>query len=311
MPTRVYPQSTRWCFTINNPSEDEISSLRRLQVDGPNAPVRFLIFGREIGDSGTPHLQGFIIFNRRLRLTSVRLCVSQRGHFEIARGSDEQARDYCRKDGDFEEFGSFPNRPVGKENMFDQLVKWVREQETRPTKAELCEAFPSLMVRYRNNVLALVDDLYPKPALCSDQTPRPWQRDLESRLRLDPDDRSIIFVVDTEGNLGKSWFCRYYFSKYPEETQILSVGKRDDVAFAIDTQKRVLLFDIPRQQMEYFQYSVVESLKNRIVFSPKYMSTQKIMEHPCHVVVFCNEYPDLNAMTDDRYNTIDYTNYDV
>lgn len=94
----------------------------------------------------------------------------------------------------------------------------------------------------------------------------------------------------------------------------MSVGKRDDMAHAIDETKRVFIIDVPRGSMEYLQYSVLEMLKDKVVFSPKYESRTKIIPHNVHVVVMCNEQPDMNKLTRDRYNIIeigelDYDNY--
>jgi len=52
------------------------------------------------------------------------------------------------------------------------------------------------------------------------------------------------------------------------------------------------------------QYGVLEQLKNRMVFSPKYNSCHKIIRRISHVIVFINEEPDMNALTGDRYKII-------
>jgi len=123
-------------------------------------------------------------------------------------------------------------------------------------------------------------------------------------LEQSPDDRKIIFVVDPVGNMGKSWFLKWWISKYPASTQRLSIGKRDDLAFAIECHRKYFLFDIPRTQSEFMQYSVLEQLKDRMIFSSKYESCNKMLTNVPHVVVFMNEEPDYNKMTADRYEVI-------
>jgi hypothetical protein len=110
-----------------------------------------------------------------------------------------------------------------------------------------------------------------------------------------------MFYVDDEGGKGKSWFQAWYLTKNPEKTQVLSAGKRDDIAHTIDKTKSVFFFNIPRGGMEYLQYPILEQLKDRMVFSPKYNSTMKFLTAVPHVVVFCNEHPDMNKMSLDRY----------
>jgi hypothetical protein len=50
------------------------------------------------------------------------------------------------------------------------------------------------------------------------------------------------------------------------------------------------------------QYGVLESIKDRLVFSPKYCARTKRVIHNPHVIVFSNEMPEMNKLTDDRYD---------
>lgn len=99
-----------WCFTLNNYTEDEYSSL----IDALAASSNYSIVGKEVGDSGTPHLQGYTILSRRCNLSHVRNLLSPRVHLEVARGTPRQNRLYCSKGGDFTESGTLPGRTQGK-----------------------------------------------------------------------------------------------------------------------------------------------------------------------------------------------------
>lgn len=92
-------QSTRWCFTVNNYTE---SVLQRLLA----VACVYMIIGREVGASGTPHLQGFVVFLENKRMAAVQKLA--KGHWEPTRGSTEQASEYCKKDGTFDETGQRP-----------------------------------------------------------------------------------------------------------------------------------------------------------------------------------------------------------
>lgn len=292
-------QSRRWCFTINNYSDDDQARLRIFHNDNPTS---YLIFGREVAASGTPHLQGFVVFPTNRRLNNVKRTICPRGHFEIARGTSKQAADYCKKEGDFDEYGQVPGTEQGKRNDFAEFKEWVIEQPTKPTARLIAREFPNLFVRYAR-ILEWVDLVYPTPELVTGE-PRPWQRDLGETLDGDANDREVIFVVDTVGGCGKSWFVKWWLSKHGELTQLLSIGKRDDLAYAIDESKRWFLFDVPRSQSEFLQYSVLEQLKDRLVFSPKYCSRTKTLQATPHVVVFMNESPNMTKLSADRYKVI-------
>lgn len=67
--------------------------------------AKYWIIGREVGDSGTSHLQGYASFRRRRTFNDVRDKLGPRCHIERARGTARQNREYCIKGGNFEEGG--------------------------------------------------------------------------------------------------------------------------------------------------------------------------------------------------------------
>lgn len=93
-------KSSRWCFTINNFTEGDIALLSQLDCS-------YLIYGKETGDSGTPHLQGYVTFSGQKRLAGMKK-IHESAHWEIARGNSEQNIAYCSKQGEFTERGDRP-----------------------------------------------------------------------------------------------------------------------------------------------------------------------------------------------------------
>lgn len=91
------------CFTLNNYVDED---LRRL--DDLAKSVGYLVYGREVGESGTPHLQGYVEFeNPRAPGAGWKNFKKLMGqcHFEVRHGTAKQASDYCKEDGDFKEYG--------------------------------------------------------------------------------------------------------------------------------------------------------------------------------------------------------------
>ncbi len=287
----------RWVATLNNYTNEEYEQL----IQGLPTICSYGIIGREVGESGTPHLQCFFIFLQRKRLNSVKAIPGlQRAHLEPARGTSSQASTYCKKEGDYWEHGSIPG-PGPKVPLSVRFRDWFKEQPGIVTERDILDNWPQVI--HNHHLVGACYRVYGKRPTLVEGDLRPWQRELEELIESEPDDRKINFVVDPAGNNGKSWLTRYLYSNR-DDVQMLSVGKRDDLNYAIDVSKRVFVFDIPRQQMEYFQYAVVEAIKNQMVMSNKYKSEVKIIPHKVHVIVFSNESPDMNAMTGDRYNLI-------
>jgi len=93
-------RSRKFCFTLNNYTSEEVEHLKTWDC-------LYLIFGKEVGESGTPHLQGYVSFAHPKQLKALKK-LSDRAHWEIARGTPKQAAEYCEKDGDVFEKGERP-----------------------------------------------------------------------------------------------------------------------------------------------------------------------------------------------------------
>ena len=63
-------QAKRWCFTLNNYTEDEVSGVVTFLQ---HSDVRYGGFGREVGThNGTPHLQGWFYLHSPKRLSQIK-----------------------------------------------------------------------------------------------------------------------------------------------------------------------------------------------------------------------------------------------
>lgn len=229
-----------------------------------------------------------------------------RAHIERTIGTSQQAADYCRKEGstNIVEHGSFPGNS-GRRNDLDAFHEWVKALDHRPTKRECFDAHPAMFLRHSRAAWEFIDVYQPAPKLVgeTEEPDRPWQVNLYDRVKGEPLERSVHFVFDPAGGAGKSWFAKFVMTKHPDETQILRCGRRDDLAFLVDETKRIFIFDVPRSEMQFLQYSVLEMLKDGHLQSNKYGCVTKY-PGPCHVIVMCNEPPDDTKLSADRYDII-------
>jgi len=299
-------RSKFWTWTLNNYTDAEqrvISDAHGVEDLG----IEYLCYGRELGEQGTPHLQGYVIFRAPVSLATAKSRIgSRRLHLEASRGSPQQNATYCKKDGDFEEFGNLPQSSQGRRTDLESVFAWASDfaaENRRPcTFGELALAHPVAATKYPR-ILEVIRARFEPPPLQVGE-PRQWQRELADELDGNADDRTIKFVVDLDGGKGKSWFVRWYMTKNPGIVQKFSISKRDDIANGIEIQTKVFFLDVPRGQMEYLNYGIMEMIKDRLVWSPKYHSATKVLLNKVHVVVFSNEHPDYNRLTQDRYDTL-------
>lgn len=86
--------------------------------------MNYLVYGKEIcPDTKKEHLQGYIEFKNPTEFNSIKnLLGGDTTHIESRRGSSLEASRYCKKDGDFVEFGSI-SKPQGKRTDLDEVVE--------------------------------------------------------------------------------------------------------------------------------------------------------------------------------------------
>ena len=81
----------------------------------------------------------------------------------------------------------------------------------------------------------------------------------------------------------------------------MTVGGANDISHYLDPTKHFVLVDVTRGGMQYLSYCLLEQVKDRRVFSTKYGSAWKYYTQNTHVIVFCNEDPNMEALSEDRY----------
>ena len=107
MPSPKENRSRGWCYTLNNYTQEEFDELTRVEC-------RYHVLGKEVGDKGTPHIQGYIYFKNYVTFFKVKKLLGSRCHIERQKGTTTQASEYCMKEGNFQEIGILPRKNLTK-----------------------------------------------------------------------------------------------------------------------------------------------------------------------------------------------------
>jgi len=156
----VMSKSNRFCFTKNNYTELDVAILS----GDCTKYFKYWCFGKEVGENGTPHLQGYFEFDHsmKLRITAaanrIQLLGLEGYHLDIARGTAQQNITYCSKDGDFFEGGERP-KGRGKRTDLDDVCALIAKGGSM---MEVVEEFPAQFVKFNNGLQKLIQMKTPK-----------------------------------------------------------------------------------------------------------------------------------------------------
>lgn len=148
-----------FCFTWNNYNDEAIEVLRGLYEGGQ---ATYVLYGREVGEMGTPHLQGYIQFTNGKSLSSAVSCL-RGAHVEIRRGTIAQAVAYCKKDGDFEELGSAPLSASAKgeaeQSRWDTVKTLAKRGKLDDISSDIYIRYYGTLCKIAKDNMCVVDDL--------------------------------------------------------------------------------------------------------------------------------------------------------
>lgn len=150
-----------YCFTLNNYTPEEVPTC--LPQDST-----YIIFQKEIGESGTPHLQGYIEYKEAKAIRWVKDHFSARAHLESRRGTQAQAIAYCSKvdsrafqDVEPTEFGV--KKAQGARS--DLAIVASKVADVDQDFDEIVQDHPVEFIKYHKGMLALRNYSLPRPPI--------------------------------------------------------------------------------------------------------------------------------------------------
>ena len=290
-------------WTINNPTEEDFERVRSAVSNGH---LNYVVFCHEIGETGTYHLQGYAQAPRPYTMKKWHEVLSPR----FATGSQptpnnvEATIQYCkgfrrnpatgqyepkRGSAAFEEYGT-PNKPGHRTDIAKMkaaiddgatLGQIQMSDEYHQTWIQMPHATREYVntVR-RTNALKQVLDTYEATEW------KPWQAGILEMIEQIPDSRTITWIHDEKGNIGKSHLTTYLAAQ--DKAYCPDVTKLADILYGYNYQP-IVIFDIPRSKQEHMEqlYTAMEQFKNGRFFAGKYESKTMVFKAP-HVIVFAN-----------------------
>lgn len=105
-----------------------------------------------MGKNGTPHLQGYTYFRNAKSFTAIKSLLPGQPHIEVCHHSPQQNADYCKKDGDFREWGICPYQ--GHRSDLAALAAMVKEGG----KQLVVEERPDQWIKWERGIKSLINE---------------------------------------------------------------------------------------------------------------------------------------------------------
>lgn len=149
-------RSRNWTLTLNNYTEDEVADFKSLT---DHDHVKCAAFAYEVGEEGTPHLQGFVIFKVVKSLRAAKKILGARYHIECMKGTVQQSVDYCSKQSELFTFGTLPMTQKEKGAAGKQAYE---DAWNLAKLGKIEEIDPGLRLQYYNTLNKIHKDFQPK-----------------------------------------------------------------------------------------------------------------------------------------------------
>lgn len=168
-------QAKAWCFTLNNyVAEDPVPQTE---------DVVYMVMAKEVAASGTPHIQGYVFFKKRMQMSALKK-INPRIHWIDCDGTPKENRDYCLKgeqtkaewkamktlgpnyglNVDFAEVGVLPP-PQNKAGNQANAEKWAKARQAAK-EGRFDDVPDDIYIKHLNNIHRIASDAAPKvPAL--------------------------------------------------------------------------------------------------------------------------------------------------
>lgn len=161
-----------WVFTINNYHADQAQYIEKeLLKDITN--IEYIIVGKEVGEQGTPHLQGYVHFSNGVTGARMQNIFNPKKRWaglwhKPAKGTGKQNLKYCTKDGTIllehgevpdgvgQKGGRIPKSGRNPEGLNAKMLEFQKDCKRGLSKAGLWEVHGGIMMRYASGTRDMI-----------------------------------------------------------------------------------------------------------------------------------------------------------
>lgn len=226
-------QSKHWCFTLNNWTVEELEQIEQIVQQCCDK----WIIGKEVGEEGTPHLQGYIVFTVKVRFTQIlSVFLNKRIHWEKCRNHKASAK-YCGKEGDYIVYGFTK----------DEVTGYVKP------------------IKYEGEDIVKVEEFYP------------WQTETFKLINIYDDRKVIWIYegIGNVGKTSFAKYMGFYHQtlivQKGKHADIMNM------AFNLGQKLKSMIIDVPRSNGNKVSYTAIESIKSGIIINTKYETGQNFI----------------------------------
>ena len=165
--------SRKYLLTINNPIDHGYTHDRIKAILNEFSSLRYWCMCDEVGEQGTPHTHVYVVFSNSVMFDTMHKKFYG-VHIDKAKGSNQENRDYVRKEGKwqddakhetnkpetFEEFGELPPDRTKSETQAERIVQLIRDGKTNAEILEECPTAYSKMAYIEQTRQTFLEEQY-------------------------------------------------------------------------------------------------------------------------------------------------------
>lgn len=133
-----------------------------------------------------------------------------------------------------------------------------------------------------------------------------WQQAVIAQLK-NQNDREVMVVIDEKGNTGKSTFAKMMEARHEMKYVPPFDNAQDYMAMCMARPSKGYIIDIPRSESVHQRnglWSAVEQIKNGYLYDKRNKFHDMWIEPP-KILVFANEEPPYEALSQDRWQVFE------